>query len=97
IAEEIDRFCRETQWLDASGEVHGGLLAGDDMAAWRASVEAPATYDYAGYTVCKPGVWSQGPVFLQQLALLQGYDVAAMNPLGPDFVHTQVECAKLAL
>jgi gamma-glutamyltranspeptidase/glutathione hydrolase len=97
IAEEIDRFCRETEWLDASGEVHGGLLAGDDMANWRASVEAPATYDYAGYTVCKPGVWSQGPVFLQQLALLKGFDVAGMDPLGPDFVHTQVECAKLAL
>src|SRR3546814_1293018 len=58
---------------------------------------APASYDYAGYTLCKPGVWSQGPVFLQQLALLKGFDIAAMDPNGPDFVHTQVECAKLAL
>ncbi len=97
VAEEIDRFCRETEWLDSSGEVHGGLLTGDDMANWRATVEDPATYDYAGYTLCKPGVWSQGPVFLQQLALLNGFDIAGMDPLGPDFVHTQVECAKLAL
>lgn len=97
VAEEIDRFCRETEWLDASGEAHGGLLTGDDMARWRATVEAPATYDYAGYTLCKPGVWSQGPVFLQQLALLKGFDIAGMDPNGPDFVHTQVECAKLAL
>lgn len=67
------------------------------MARWRATVEAPASYDYAGYTVCKPGVWSQGPVFLQQLALLKGFDIASMDPLGPDFMHTQVECAKLAL
>ena len=97
IAEEIDRFCRETKWLDSSGRPHGGLLTGDDMANWRATVEEPATYDYAGHTICKPGVWSQGPVFLQQLALLKGFDIAGMDPLGPDFVHTQVECAKLAL
>ncbi len=97
VAEEIDRFCRETAWLDASGEVHGGLLTADDMANWRATVEHAATYDYSGYTLCKPDVWSQGPVFLQQLALLQGFDIAGMDPLGPDFIHTQVECAKLAL
>ncbi len=97
IAEEIDRFCRETEWLDSSGEVHGGLLTGDDMARWQPTVEAPATYDYHGYTLCKPGPWSQGPVFLQQLALLKGFDLAAMDPLGPEFIHTQVECAKLAL
>ncbi|MCZ6845934.1 MAG: gamma-glutamyltransferase family protein [Alphaproteobacteria bacterium] len=97
IAEEIDRFCRQTEWLDSSGEAHGGLLTGDDMARWRATVEAPATYDYHGYTLCKPGPWSQGPVFLQQLALLKGFDLAAMDPMGPDFIHTQVECAKLAL
>ena len=97
IAEEIDRFCRDTEWLDSSGEVHGGLLTGDDMARWQPTIEVPATYDYHGYTLCKPGPWSQGPVFLQQLALLKGFDLAAMEPLGPDFVHTQVECAKLAL
>jgi gamma-glutamyltranspeptidase/glutathione hydrolase len=46
--------------------------------------------------VLKCGPWSQGPVFLQQLALLRGFDVAAMDPFGNDFVHTVVECAKLA-
>ena len=97
IAEEIDRFCRETEWLDSSGDVHGGLLTGDDMARWQPTVEDPATYDYHGYTLCKPGPWSQGPVFLQQLTLLKGFDLAAMDPLGADFIHTQVECAKLAL
>ena len=97
VAEAIDRFCRGEPWLDATGRRHGGLLTGDDMAAWRASTEAPATYDYAGYTVCKCGPWSQGPVFLQQLALLDGFDVASMDALGPDFIHTQIEAAKLAL
>jgi gamma-glutamyltranspeptidase/glutathione hydrolase len=46
--------------------------------------------------VYKAGVWSQGPVLLQQLALLQGFDLDAMDPTGPEFVHTVTEAAKLA-
>ncbi len=82
--------------LDASGRRHRGLLAAEDLARWQPIVEAPARYDYHGHTVLKCGPWSQGPVFLQQLALLSGFDVAAMDPVGPDFVHTVAECAKLA-
>jgi len=96
IAEAIDKFCRTQKVMDVSGERHAGLLAGADMAAWRAHVEAPLTYDYRGYTVCKPGVWSQGPVMLQQLALLKGFDLDDLDPASPDFIHWQVECAKLA-
>src|SRR5579859_2431454 len=47
-------------------------------------------------TVCKTGPWGQGPVLLQQLALLADFDLASMG-LGSDaFMHTVVECAKLA-
>ncbi len=96
VAEAIDRFCRREKVLDASGRRHGGLLTGDDMARWEAPVEAPLTSDYHGYTVAKSGPWSQGPVLLQQLALLEGFDLDDLDPLGADFVHTVVECAKLA-
>lgn len=96
VAEAIDRFCRENEVMDTSGVRHRGLLTGDDMASWRASYEEPLTYDYGRYTVAKPGPWAQSPVFLQQLALLEGVDIAAMDPLGADFVHTVVEAAKLA-
>jgi gamma-glutamyltranspeptidase / glutathione hydrolase len=96
IAEAIDRFCRTQELMDVSGTPHGGLLTGADMARWQPHVEAPLTYDYGRYRVCKPGVWSQGPVMLQQLALLRGYDLDGMDPSGPQFIHLQVECAKLA-
>jgi gamma-glutamyltranspeptidase/glutathione hydrolase len=96
IAAAVDRFCRSEAVMDSSGNRHRGILTGDDMARWRASVEAPLTYDYHGYTVCKCGPWTQGPVLLQQLALLEGFDLAAMAPTGADFVHTVVESAKLA-
>lgn len=96
VAEAIDRFCRTQKVMDVSGTPHGGLLTGADMARWQAHVEAPLTYDYGRYTVCKAGVWSQGPVLLQQLALLRGYDLDGMDATGPQFIHLQVECAKLA-
>ncbi len=96
VAEAVDRFFRNTDVLDVTGAHHRGLLAADDLARWSATVEEPARYDYHGHTVLKCGPWSQGPVFLQQLALLRGFDLAAMDPAGADFVHTVVECAKLA-
>src|SRR5207237_10454603 len=47
-------------------------------------------------TLCKTGPWGQGPVLLQQLALLKGFDLDGLDPVGPDFIHLQVESAKLA-
>ena len=81
--------------MDSSGERHGGVLRGGDMAGWRATYEDPVVRDYHGHTVAKCGPWSQGPVLLQNLALLEGYDIAGLDPLGADFVHTVIECMKL--
>jgi gamma-glutamyltranspeptidase/glutathione hydrolase len=75
---------------------HGGLIAGDDLASWKAAYEPPVTFDYHGLTICKTGPWGQGPVFLQQLALLDGFDLEAMGPGSAEYLHTVVECAKLA-
>ena len=95
VAEAVDRFFRQPA-MDTTGEAHAGFLTGDDLARWQPRVEEPVTYDYRNYRVCKPGPWTQGPVFLQQLALLDGFDLDAMAPDGPDFVHVVQECAKLA-
>jgi gamma-glutamyltranspeptidase/glutathione hydrolase len=96
VAEAIGRFYQDHEILDASGRRHRGLLTADDMARWAASVEAPVGIDYHGHRLLKVGPWSQGPTFLQQLALLKGFDIAAMDPLGADFAHTVIESAKLA-
>jgi len=97
VAEAIDRFCRSNEVMDVSGRPHRGLLTGDDLVDWEATYERPLTYDYHDLVVCKTAPWGQGPVFLQQLALLRDIDLAAMDPLGDAFVHTVVEAAKLAL
>jgi len=96
VAEAVDAFCRTQELMDVSGSPHRGVLTGEDMSRWQARVEAPLTYDYHGYTVCKAGAWSQGPVVLQQLALLKAFSLDGADPVDPEFIHLQVECAKLA-
>ena len=66
----------------------------DDLAGFSATVEAPVSFDFRGWTVFKTGPWGQGPVFLQQLALLEGFELGEF--LGVEHVHTVIECAKLA-
>ena len=84
VADEIDRCSRE----------YGGFLTGEDMASWRATLEPPATVDYRGLTVCKTAAWGQGPAGLQQLRLLEGFDVASLGEA--ELVHVMTEAAKLA-
>ncbi|MEU8197951.1 gamma-glutamyltransferase family protein [Microbispora amethystogenes] len=96
VAETIDGYLRRAEVLDATGERNRGLLTGDDMARWEPSSEPSVSRVYRGLEVHKPGPWSQGPVFLQQLALLEGFDLAAMGLDSADYLHTVTECAKLA-
>ena len=84
VADEIDRFSRE----------HEGFLTGEDLAGWRATLEPPATVDYRGLTVCKTAAWGQGPAGLQQLRLLEGFDLAELSEA--ELVHVMTEAAKLA-
>jgi len=95
VAEAIVQFS-EHAWLDSSGERHRGLLAEDDLRDWRPRWEQPISVDYCGHTVLKAGPWSQAPVFLQQLRLLEGFDLPSLGLASADYLHTVTECAKLA-
>jgi gamma-glutamyltranspeptidase/glutathione hydrolase len=95
VAEAIVAF-QEQAWMDSSGVRHRGLLSADDLRDWRPTYEAPLSVDYHGLTVLKAGPWSQAPVFLQQLRLLEGFDLAPMAHASAEYVHTVTECAKLA-
>jgi gamma-glutamyltranspeptidase/glutathione hydrolase len=96
VAEAIDRFCRGSEVMDVSGRRHRGVLTADDMAGWQPTIEPPVHLDYGRYRVMKPGPWTQGPVLLQMLALLKGFDLDRLKPTDPDFIHIWIECAKLA-
>lgn len=96
VADKIDAFCSGPEVVDLAGRRHAGLLRGSDLAGWHASLEPSRWFDYQGWRVHKTGPWGQGPVFLQQLALLSGFDLGDLDPGGAEFVHLVVESAKLA-
>ena len=96
VAETIAAYVASAEVMDVTGRAHRGLLSYADLAGWHPRLEEPLTYDVGGLTVCKTKPWGQGPVFLQQLALLDGFDLAAMGPGTADYMHTVTECGKLA-
>jgi gamma-glutamyltranspeptidase/glutathione hydrolase len=77
-------------------EQAGGLMRASDLAAFRAEVEQPARISYRGYEIYKVGFWSQGPVLLQMLNLLESYDLKTMQHNSADYVHILTESMKLA-
>jgi len=96
VAETIAAYVASAEAMDVTGRPHRGLLSYADLASWHPRLEEPLTYEFGGLTVCKTKPWGQGLVFLQQLALLGGFDLAAMGPGTADYVHTVTECGKLA-
>lgn len=96
VAKEIVRFQEENEFMDATGTKHRGLLSLEDFEAYSTPVEEPVSFDYQGLTVHKCGSWSQGPVFLQQLSLLKGYDLKSLGHNSVEYIHLIVEAAKLA-
>jgi len=96
IAEHIVEYIQNHPVIDDSGQQHTGLLSVDDFADWQANVEDSVIYNYRGLDVHKCSSWTQGPVFLQQLAILEGFDLTAMGHNSEQYLHTWIECAKLA-
>jgi len=74
----------------------GGCMDEDDLAAHRAVVGAPLSTDYRGYTVYETPPNSQGLILLEELNIIDGFDMPALGHLGADSVHVMVEAKKLA-
>ncbi|MEK7468088.1 MAG: gamma-glutamyltransferase [Planctomycetota bacterium] len=79
---------------DRSGLPVQGLLTEADLAEYAGAWEKPVEIDWRGCLVSKCGAWTQGPVFLQMLRLLEGDDLPKMTE--PEWAHVYLECAKLA-
>lgn len=94
----IDAFYRGeiAERIVDHARAHGGLLALADLHDYRSAIEPAVSLHYGEWVVHKCGPWSQGPVFLQQLALLAGFDLAALGHNSADYVHVVTEAAKLA-
>ena len=99
VAERAAAFCAEKAFRDGSGQTNHGLLTRDDFAEYGArgtQVETPISVTYRGVEVLKCDTWCQGAVVLQQLKLLEGFDLAALGHNTPAYLHHYLEAAKLA-
>jgi gamma-glutamyltranspeptidase/glutathione hydrolase len=96
IAERIARFLRESRLPDSTGKRNGGLITKEDLRNYATRVEEPVKVSYRGYDVFKCGPWCQGPVFLQQLTILEGVDLSSLGHNSPEYIHLLIETAKLA-
>jgi len=94
----LDLFYRgeAAEAMAAFVQERDGLLEFSDFASFGTRFEDPVRADFKDHTVFKCGPWSQGPVFLQLLRLLDGFDLAALGHNSPDYLHLWVEAAKLA-
>ncbi len=82
--------------IGAFSQANGGLLRYEDLAAFRLEVEEPVSTTYRGYTVYKPGFWSQGPSLIETLNILEGFDLKSLGFNSAEYIHKLDEALKLA-
>ena len=77
-----------------------GLLTAEDLAGYKSELAPPEkiTYKNGGdpMDIYSCGVWCQGPVLLQMIKLLEGFNLKAMGHNSPDYIHTLSEAFKLS-
>ncbi len=96
VAEKIVEFINDNPVEDASGLAHKGLLTAEDFAEWNAVVEEPVSLEYGDLDVHKCSSWTQGPTFLQHLAILGAMNAASLGHNTADYLHGWIESSKLA-
>jgi gamma-glutamyltranspeptidase/glutathione hydrolase len=86
IAKEFVRGSRE----------QGGLVTEEDLASWKVKIEEPLMTTYKGIEVYKLQQWTQGPVMLQTLNILENYDLKSMGYNSTRYIHTLYQAMNLA-
>ena len=85
IATRISDFCKEV----------GCLIREEDLAGYRARIEPPVSTKYRGIDVYKCSFWTQGPVLIQNLNILEGLDLKSMGFNSAAYIHAVTEAMKL--
>lgn len=73
-----------------------GFMAAEDLRNFRVGIEAPVKRNYFGFDIYTCDAWCQGPVLLQIMSLLDGFDLKGMGHNSADYIHTVLESVKLA-
>src|SRR5439155_9662929 len=97
IAAARERFYRGdiAAAIGAFSERLGGLLRASDLAGYRARLETPLRVSFAGREILGQSAWTQGPVLLQALGMLEAFDLRAMGHNSARYIHVVTEALKL--
>ena len=80
----------------AAVQAEGGLITREDLANWQVKIEEPRHVNYRGIEVYKLDVWTQGPVMLQALNILENFDLKAMGYNSARYLHTLYQAMNLS-
>src|SRR6267143_7168938 len=86
LGKEYARGCRE----------QGGLITAEDLANWKVKIEEPVMTNYKGIDVYKLSQWTQGPMMLQALNILENFDLKGMGYNSARYIHTVYQAMNLA-
>jgi len=86
IADEFVRACQE----------QGGLITKKDLSTWKPQWEEPLMTNYKGIEVYKLQSWTQGPVMLQALNILENFDLKKMGYNSAEYIHTIYQSMNMA-
>lgn len=86
IGAEFARGCRE----------QGGLITAEDLEKWTVKIEEPLKVNYKGIEVYKLAQWTQGPVMLQALNILENFDLRSMGYNSANYIHTVTQAMQLS-
>jgi gamma-glutamyltranspeptidase / glutathione hydrolase len=73
----------------------GGFITEEDLAGFHSDIEEPPSVNYKGIDVHACGPWCQGPVNLQVLNILEGFDLKAMGHNSADYLSVLVQALDL--
>jgi gamma-glutamyltranspeptidase/glutathione hydrolase len=85
VAKRMAAFCKSA----------GCLITERDMNEYHTQNWTPASTNYRGVDVYKMGFWTQGPVMIENLNMLEGFDLKQMGQNSSQYIHTVVEAMKL--
>jgi gamma-glutamyltranspeptidase/glutathione hydrolase len=98
IMAAYDRFYKgdiAQEFVRGSHE-QGGLITLQDLAKWKPVEEEPLKVNYKGIDVYKLQQWTQGPMLLQSLNILENFDLKSMGYNSPKYIHTIYQTMSLA-
>jgi gamma-glutamyltranspeptidase/glutathione hydrolase len=96
ISSRMLSFLDSYESTDSTGTRHKSFLTLEDFSSYKTKIEDTASTSFQEYEVFKCGPWTQGPVFLEQLNILESFDLRAFGHNSADYLHVLIEAAKLA-